>query len=187
MNELSLAELRRLIGNLIRVGVVTQVDHLMTVARVQTGGLQTDWIRWGVDRAAGAVSWWAPEVGEPVILLAPDGALENAVIAFSLYSQAVQPPDSGKTSHVVRYPDGAEFSYDPASGALSETGLKSVFTDVGGTMTLNLGRLIINAGEIIVNGPVTQGGGNMSSNGVIVHTHEHTGVTIGDAQSGGPV
>ncbi|ESH97472.1 hypothetical protein SEEA1957_18982, partial [Salmonella enterica subsp. enterica serovar Agona str. ATCC 51957] len=36
-------------------------------------------------------------------------------------------------------------------------------------------------------GGVTQGGGAMSSNGIVVDDHEHTGVLKGGANTGGPV
>lgn len=186
MNDLTLAELNRLLMSMIRVGIVTEVDLLMTVARVQTGGLQTDWIRWGADRAGDAVTWWAPSVGEQVVILAPGGALENAFIAFSLYSDYALPPDNGKKTNVTRYPDGAMKSYDPATGLLSLLAMKAGLIDMSGTLTLNVGRLVINAGETIINGEVVQGGGQMSSNGVIADAHVHDKVKSGGDMSGGP-
>lgn len=186
MNELTLAELSRLLMNVIRIGTVIEVDLVMTVARVQTGGLQTDWIRWGAERAGEAVTWWAPSVGEQVLILAPGGALENAVIAFSLYSDYALPPDNASKTEVTRYPDGARKSYDPAQGLLSLLAMKAGLIDMSGTLTLNVGRLVINAGETVINGEVVQGGGDMSSNGVVVHTHKHGGVKAGSDTSGGP-
>ncbi|ECD4478767.1 phage baseplate assembly protein V, partial [Salmonella enterica subsp. enterica serovar Livingstone] len=41
--------------------------------------------------------------------------------------------------------------------------------------------------EVVINGGVTQGGGAMSSNGIVVDDHEHTGVAKGGANTGGPV
>ena len=35
--------------------------------------------------------------------------------------------------------------------------------------------------------PVTQGGGAMSSNGIVVDVHQHTGVLKGGDTTGGPV
>lgn len=187
MNDLTLAEQYRLLMNLIRFGTVIEVDLVLTVARVQTGELQTDWIRWGVARAGDAVDWWAPSVGEQVVLFAPGGALENAVIAFSLYSDYALPPDNGKKTQVTRYPDGAKKSYDPASGMLSLLGMISGIVSMSDTLTINVGRLVINAGETIINGEVVQGGGQMSSNGVVVDKHGHKGVKSGTDISGDPV
>ncbi|NNS09317.1 phage baseplate assembly protein V [Erwinia sp. JH02] len=180
------AESARLLQNLIRVGTVIQVDYVQYVARVQAGGNKTDWIRWGAQRAGDAQTWWAPAVGEQVVILSPGGDLENAFIAFSLYGADALPPDTSQTSHVTRYPDGAKVSYDPASGMRSVTGIQNALVDASGTLTLNLSRLIMNVGETVINGEVIHGGGIMSSNGVVVHTHVHSGVQSGPGKSGGP-
>ncbi|MBD8169528.1 phage baseplate assembly protein V [Erwinia persicina] len=179
------AESARLLQNLIRVGTVIQVDYVQYVARVQTGANKTDWIRWGAQRAGDAQTWWAPSLGEQVVILSPGGDLENAFIAFSLYGIDALPPDTSQTSHVTRYPDGAKESYDPASGMKSITGIKNALVDASGSMTLNLSRLVINA-SVVINGEVVQGGGSMSSNGVVVHAHVHGGVQSGGSKTGGP-
>ncbi|MCO6024055.1 phage baseplate assembly protein V, partial [Enterobacter hormaechei] len=45
MNNLnSLQEIARAIRNLIRTGIVTDVDHDEGLCRVQTGGMQTTWL-----------------------------------------------------------------------------------------------------------------------------------------------
>ncbi|HCN7388621.1 TPA: phage tail protein [Escherichia coli] len=41
--------------------------------------------------------------------------------------------------------------------------------------------------DISLNGGVTQGGGAMSSNGIVVDAHQHTGVLKGGDTTGGPV
>lgn len=180
------AEVARLLQNLIRVGTVQQVDYVEYVARVKTGGNTTDWVRWGAQRAGDAQTWWAPSVGEQVVILSPGGDLENAFIAFSLYGSDALPPDTSQTSNITRYPDGAKEGYDPASGQKRLTGIKNLLVDASGTMTLNLARLVINAPEVVINGEVTQGGGSMSSNGVVVHAHVHGGVQSGGSKTGGP-
>ncbi|NGE23971.1 phage baseplate assembly protein V, partial [Klebsiella pneumoniae] len=42
---MTLNELERLISNLLRVGVVEEVDTEKMVCRVRTGDILTDWIR----------------------------------------------------------------------------------------------------------------------------------------------
>ena len=180
------AEIYRLLMNLIRVGTVISVDYVQYVARVKVGKNETDWIRWGTPRAGDAQTWWAPSVGEQVVIMSPGGDLENAFIAYSLYSNDALPPDTSQTSHVIAYPDGAKDSYDPASGMKRTEGIKNALLQASGTATLNLARLIINA-EVVINGEVVQGGGPMSSNGIVVDSHRHQGVQSGSATSGGPV
>lgn len=184
---MTIAELYRLLMNLIRVGTVSEIDPVKYVARVKTGANETDWIRWGAQRAGDGVTWWAPSVGEQVVILSPGGELENAFIAFSLYASDALPPDSGLTSRVTTYPDGARESYDPASGMRRCEGIKGALLSASGTLTLELARLIINAAEVVINGEVIQGGGAMSSNGIVVDDHAHKGVKKGTDISEGPV
>lgn len=46
-----LTEIMRLITNLIRTGVVTEVDRENWLCRVKTGELETNWISWLTLRA----------------------------------------------------------------------------------------------------------------------------------------
>jgi len=49
-----LTEIMRLITNLIRTGVVTEVDRENWLCRVKTGDLETNWINWLTLRAGNA-------------------------------------------------------------------------------------------------------------------------------------
>lgn len=64
-----LTEIMRLITNLIRTGVVTEVDRENWLCRVKTGDLETNWISWLTLRAGNARTWWRPSEGEQVVLL----------------------------------------------------------------------------------------------------------------------
>lgn len=62
------AELIRLLENVLRVGVVIAVDEESWRVRVQSGELQTDWLRWNTTRAGAFSIWVPPSVGEQVWL-----------------------------------------------------------------------------------------------------------------------
>ena len=71
MNTLtSMNGIARAIRNLIRIGVVTDVDLNRGLCRVQTGGMKTTWLNWLTCRAGRSRVWWAPSEGEQVLLLA---------------------------------------------------------------------------------------------------------------------
>lgn len=72
-----LTEIMRLITNLIRTGVVTEVDRENWLCRVKTGELETNWISWLTLRAGNARTWWRPSEGEQVVLLSLGGNLET--------------------------------------------------------------------------------------------------------------
>ncbi|MCA7001645.1 phage baseplate assembly protein V [Dickeya solani] len=171
-------ELQRLIQNLIRVGVVAEVDLTRPGCRVKTGGLTTDWLPWLIARAGAERTWSAPSVGEQVLLLSIGGELSTAFVLPAIFSDAHPAPSDSADARVVVFPDGARFEYEPASGQLLITGVKNV--------VINAEAMAINA-AVTINGPVTHNGGNMTSNGVVVHTHKHSGVLSGGSNTGGPV
>ncbi|WJV54477.1 phage baseplate assembly protein V [Prodigiosinella aquatilis] len=171
-------EIMRLLLNLIRVGVVIDVDSDNWLCRVQTGELQTGWLNWLTTRAGTSRTWWKPSPGEQVLLLSIGGELTTAFVLPAIFSSENPPPSVSDDALVTVFPDGARFEYEPASGQLLIDGVKSV--------VLNANTLTLNA-AVTINGPVIQQGGAMSSNGVVVHTHQHRGVQTGGSNTGGPV
>ena len=67
-------EIVRRLENVVRLGTVAEVRYETPArCRIKTGDLVTDWLPWTTARAGGDRSWWAPEVGEQVIVLSPGG------------------------------------------------------------------------------------------------------------------
>ncbi|WP_140918809.1 phage baseplate assembly protein V [Limnobaculum xujianqingii] len=204
-------ELLRLLCNLIRTGIVTEVNPDKYLARVKTGGNDTDWIRWRADRAGDAVTWWAPSVGEQVILLAPEGELSKAFIIGSLYSNELQPPDFNSGTQVTQHPDGARYEYNPESSSMLISGVKNITITSSDSVTVNTSTATIKASGSItfdtpkvictnhlstatlsieqggtMTGNINHSGGNFKSNGVVVHSHKHSGVERGGSLTDAP-
>lgn len=199
---MNLNELYRLICNLVRIGTVLDVDEEKYLARVETGENKTDWIRWSVERAGEAVTWWAPTVGEQVYILCPCGEMETAFIAGSLYSEDAPPPDAGATTCVILHPDGARISYDPKASALVVSGVKTADVTASESIAITVPvvtvkadtRVTLDTPEVVCTKKlttatfqVTGGGelngaftGTMTLNGVKPDDHDH-----GNVQSGG--
>lgn len=115
---MDLVELNRLLHNLLRFGVVESVDHDAGTCTVRTGALVTRAMPWLVQRAGDARTWWAPSVGEQVLLLCPGGDTTRGVVQPAIYSNAAPRPEGSDTAHITSYPDGAQVSYDPESHQL---------------------------------------------------------------------
>ncbi|CRH30649.1 phage baseplate assembly protein V, partial [Pantoea ananatis] len=187
-----LTEIMRLITNLIRTGTVSDVDPVNWLCRVKTGDLETNWINWLTLRAGNTRTWWQPTVGEQVMLLSMGGNLETAFALPAIYSDAFPPPDYSENGSTTQFIDGGIFQYEQATGQLLIKNIKSVrieaadgiqlFTEAFG---VEASKTTLNS-ETAINGAVTQSGGAMSSNGVVVHTHQHGGVKFGNDTSGGP-
>ncbi len=114
--------LRRL-ENLIRLGTVAQVRHEGPPrCRVKSGNLLTDWLPWMTSRAGADSTWWAPEVGEQVIVLSPGGNVGAGVVLPALNSD--HHPAPGKSGDVARFAfaDGTVIEYDRAVHVLHVSG-----------------------------------------------------------------
>jgi phage baseplate assembly protein V len=126
MNTLStIQELARAIRNLIRSGVVTEVDTVQGLCRVQSGGIQTTWLNWLTTRAGRSRTWWAPSVGEQVLLLAIGGELDTAFVLPGIFSDDNPAPSASADAWHVAFPDGAVIEYEPETGALTVSGIKT--------------------------------------------------------------
>lgn len=205
-----IAELLRLIRNIIRLGVVTAVK-VGRGCRVQTGDLETDWLPVVTLRAGTARSSWMPSIGEQVAILSVGGELTTAVVLPGIFSDEHSEPTASLTANHVIYPDGAVIEYEPATGALKATGIKTALIDAAENITAYSPVVIVNADERIrlvtptvicsdnltcatlnvmkggeMTGNFTHTGGSITSNGVTVHTHTHGGVDRGNSSTDGP-
>ncbi|MGX9694902.1 phage baseplate assembly protein V [Achromobacter anxifer] len=191
-----ISEILRLLSNLIRIGTVFAVDLSVRPAkvRVSTGGLQTDWLQWREARAGTTATWNPPTTGEQVIILCPGGDPAAGIVLAGLNSEAVPAPSDSPDEHVTVYPDGARISYNHSAGALTATGITTLMAEVSDTSTLKCpditldgdvtvtGLLTYQAGmsgrdgkgnTTTITGNITHEDGNLSSNGVVLHTHVH--------------
>ncbi|HDZ8013679.1 TPA: phage baseplate assembly protein V [Citrobacter amalonaticus] len=103
MNNLSsIQDILRLLGNLIRSGVIVETDLNAGRCRVQTGGIVTDWLQWLTHRAGRSRRWWAPYVGEQVLILAVGGELDTAFVLLAIFSDDhLAPPASADAFHMA--------------------------------------------------------------------------------------
>ena len=119
------AELMRLLSNIIRTGIISEVDEKSWRVRVRSGELETGWLRWNTTRAGAFNVWLPPSPGEQVVIACIGGNPETAMIIGSLWSDASPAPGKSLKEIVVSAPDGAVFRYDADAGALSASGMKT--------------------------------------------------------------
>ena len=160
--EFRLVELARRLANVVRPGVVAEVDFSSAArARVRikygesdfSSAAVTDWLPWLAPRAGGDTQWWPPEIGEQVVILAPSGELSNGIVLGSLYSDAHPAPETDPDKHLVRYSDGAEISYDRAAHRLRAV------LPAGGAAEITAPDGVTITGDVTIDGGVTVTGG----------------------------
>lgn len=136
------AELERRLANIISWGTVEEADYPNARVKVRCGGVLTDWLPWMTQRAGGDRSWWAPEVGEQVVLLAPSGELAQAVVLLGVFQAAhAAPADSPDVDRRV-YSDGAVIEYDRSAHVLKAEIPGNAQVKAEGTIDGEAGNLI---------------------------------------------
>lgn len=204
--------LRRL-DNLVRLGRIAAIDPDVARCRVQTGGNLTGWLPWLTQRAGTTRTWCPPTVGEQVIILSPSGEPAGGIVLTGLYSELVEAPSTASAEHITDYPDGARIAYNHATHALTVTGIDTATVQAATHVTVDCPQSTITGNVLIqgtctvqglltyqaglsgagggagttISGPITQSGGNLTSNGIVLHTHKHSGVQTGAGQTGAPV
>ena len=197
---MDLVELSRRIENIIRFGTVHSVDHAAVRVRVQTGNLVSQWLPWLERRAGNTTTWDPPTVGEQCVVFSPSGEPAGGIVFYGMSSDLVPPPSHAAEKHVIRFPDGATFSYDHTASHLDIEGIATATIVAGERITLDTplthctGKLTTDDLLTYGNGLAGSGGthgntitgnlthttGNLSSNGIVLHTHHHADPAAGN-------
>ncbi len=146
-----IGELQRQISQMLRIGTVVQIVGGTDTAIVEIGGVQSDPMQWAVQRAGDDAEWWAPSLGEQVLVFAPYGDMAQAIIVLSLYQDAYTAPSTNPNVRRRTYSDGAVEQYDKSAHAyLLQIPSGGSFTvQVGdSSMTLTDGKLTFNVDQV---------------------------------------
>ncbi|MEV8753070.1 phage baseplate assembly protein V [Klebsiella variicola] len=192
---MEIAELIRLLENVARTGTVTEIDEGKWRVRVQSGKLETTWLRWNAQRAGAFKVWVPPSIGEQVWFLCLGGNTDVAFIGGSLYSDDNPAPGATRKEMVVTAPDGAKFRYDAEAGALQVQGIKSAVIEASVIVTLDTPEVnctnLLRAKKLDITeggnmrGNFSHTGGKFKSNGVQVDDHNHGAVERGGSWTEG--
>ncbi len=138
----ALSEIDRRVANIVRFGTIASLDETNALVTVSIDDeTETFTLPWVTPRAGGDVSWWAPEVGEQVVILSPSGELANGVVLPSIFQDAHPQNANSKDVHRTTYGDGTVVEYDRAAHAL-----KIDTSASNGNVTINTG-----SGNVAVN------------------------------------
>ncbi len=184
-------ELKRLIDNLIRIGTVTAVRS--GECRVKTGDITTNWRPYTTDRAGANRTRHRLSLGEQVILLSVSGDLRNAYIVGRLNADQFPEPlaeDDNPDLDRTEYADSAVIEYNPKTGELNATGIKSA--NIEASVNVKLITPLVECTKALKVGTTISAGGKITAplakiGDVEVTTHVHDKVLPGEEKSWGPV
>ncbi len=176
-----LGELERRLANIIRTGVVEALDASAARVRVRSGDLLTDWLPWLTQRAGTDRTWWAPEPGEQVLVLAQSGDLAQGFVLPALYRAAHPPPADQATIHRTEYADGAVFEYDKAASRLTIRSPGEVVVRAARTLTADFdGVVTVRSGtHITIDAPTVAVTGDLTVEGCLTYLSGLSGSTGG--------
>lgn len=130
-HSFAISELQRKLANVVRIGVVKEIDYEKAKVRVKIGEFLTDWLPWVTARAGEDSSWFAPNIDEQVMVLSPMGELSLGVVLPAIYQQKYFPSECRKDAHIFEFQDGSKVSYDKKDHHLEITVADKITLKVG--------------------------------------------------------
>jgi phage baseplate assembly protein V len=168
-------ELEQLIGRLLRYGTIADADHAAARVRVaydhdaEGNQIRTAWLPWATHRAGADRTWWAPTIGEQVIVLSPFGAMECGIVLPAAFSTSAPAPSSDPNAHTTVYQDGTTITYNRGSHVLTLNVMGDVVANVQGSV------------DAVVGGTVDLvAGGVVSVDAPTIHHNGGAGVVTGE-------
>lgn len=128
-HNFAISELNRKLANIIRVGLVKEIDYEKARVRVKVGEFLTDYLPWITHRAGEDKSWSPLSIDEQVIVLSPGGELSLGVVLPAIY-RAI-PQECGKTANILEFGDGTKLSYDSGKNHLEIDVVDKITLKVG--------------------------------------------------------
>lgn len=171
----ALGEIDRRLSNLLRYGTIKALDEAHALVTVDIGDCTTDWLPWFTPRAGGDRSWWAPEVGEQVMVLSPSGELAHGCVLPAIFQDAHPANGNSKDVHRVTFGDGTVVEYDRSAHHLNvDTSASngSVVINTGsGNATVNCNQAAVHAStSVTLDTPTTHCTGVLNVDGKITGT-----------------
>lgn len=182
---MTLIELHRLLSNLLRIGVVAEVDAAKARCRVRIGEITTAALPWLAQRAGEAATWSAPTVGEQVLVLSPGGDLSLGLVLPGLYQDAHPAPGAEAGLHRFVTADGAVLEYQEQTSTLRATlpsGGRAELVAPGGVSITGDVQI---AGNVAITGSLAASV-QVEASGIKLTTHRHGQVASGSSTSGPP-
>ncbi|WP_341808560.1 phage baseplate assembly protein V [Wolbachia endosymbiont (group E) of Neria commutata] len=130
-SNFAISELQRKLANIVRIGLVKEIDYETAKVRVKIGEFLTDWIPWITSRAGEDRSWLPPSIDEQVVVLSPLGELSLGIVLPAIYQQKYPAPERSKMINSLVFQDGSKVSYDKKDHHLEITVADKITLKVG--------------------------------------------------------
>lgn len=188
---MNLADLARLIENIVRFGTIAEVQMQPPRVKVKSGNITTAWLPWLNLRAGADREWDPPTEGEQVVLLSPSGNLTQGVALTGLFSDLIPANGNRAGLHRRTYRDGAVIEYDSIAHRLRAILPEGGVTDLTSPGGINIVGAINHQGDYTQQGNQNVTGTITASEDVVaadisLRLHRTKGVTPGPGISQDP-
>jgi len=169
--------------NLIVIGTIDTLSDDGLSAQIRIGDIVTDMrplpATYGQNFTANRPTLDTAQV----LLVCPSGNLENSIVVGFIWSNAIQPYTTERHIDGFKFKDGTQIEYDSEAqelrvktvGKLSVEAAKTIEIKAGENIKVTSGGTLTLAAQAInIEGPVTQTGGDMTSDGISAQKHIHT-------------
>ncbi|WP_341808367.1 phage baseplate assembly protein V [Wolbachia endosymbiont (group E) of Neria commutata] len=130
-NNFAIAELQRKLANIVRIGLVKEIDYEKAKVRVKIGEFLTDFLPWITTRAGEDKTCSPLSIEEQVVVLSPLGELSLGIVLPAIYQQKYPPPECRETAHTFEFQDGSKVSYNKENHHLEITVADKITLKVG--------------------------------------------------------
>ncbi|WP_395461551.1 phage baseplate assembly protein V [Wolbachia endosymbiont (group A) of Therophilus tumidulus] len=130
-NNFAISELQRKLANIVRIGVVKEIDYEKAKVRVKIGEILTDWLPWITSKAGKDRDWSPPDIDEQVMVFSPLGELSLGVVLAGIYQERYPAPENKKEINSVKFQDGTRLLYDKEKHHLEIEVVDKIMLKVG--------------------------------------------------------
>ncbi len=117
--QITLSDLARRLENVVKIGVIQEVNLIDRTLRVQLGDVVTNWLPMPGEVTQNYVRWRPLKTGTQVVVFCESGDFNNAVIGQILYTESTLVPSNSPTEDVIEFSDGALLRYDTSKSELT--------------------------------------------------------------------
>jgi len=130
-SNFAIAELQRKLANVIRIGIVKEVDYEKAKVKVKIGEFLTNFLPWIAGRAGEEKSWFVPSIDEQVVIFSPLGELSLGVVLAGIYQKKYSAPENRKEVSSFTFEDGTKLSYNKENHNLEISVVDKITLKVG--------------------------------------------------------
>ncbi|MFP3016326.1 MAG: phage baseplate assembly protein V [Wolbachia sp.] len=132
-NNFAISELQRKLANIVRIGIVKEIDYEKAKVRVKIGEFLTDWLPWITSKAGKDRDWSPPDIDEQVMVFSPLGELSLGVVLGGIYQEKYPAPENKKEINSIKFQDGTKFTYDKEKHHLEIEVVDKITLKAGGS------------------------------------------------------